>query len=824
MPAYDYTSPRAVRAPSGRGDQSKAVLDLKGLDLTTPVDLLNDGRTPFAKNFRLYAQQSDDRRVAVSSRKGPGFYINPLNEVLENNNTSTAGASVAKVGIINGVHAQPFVATSNNRLTRIDIKVSDSEQASGPLLVSIYDSTAGAYRLLSQSSILSGDIGSNPSYVSARFVDAVKLVSGQEYLIVLSMQDDGKNMYDISTTTSGTPALKSDAGLSQLVPQTYSINFRLYTALDMIDKGAYRYNRDNGENITIVAYGDSLYKVDESTNSLVRILTGLNPNAKEYRFANGDNKIFFVNGYDNLMTWNASDESSAANIVNNPSFDVDTSGWAARSGTTMSRSTTSPNSAPASLSLSAVSGIRGAYYIMAMQRMRRYKVTFWAKGTTATGSVQFASRVNTGSDASPQYVTTIVGSSVKPVTTSWAKYEMYYTPGTDILGLEFQFSSDSGFIDDVSVTDSGFEVITHDNLPIAADVIMHKDQLFVFSANEPNLMRYSYGVGNPEFDPTGKIATPTRERWYYNWPSVNFYNVPGVNVGSPITAVIPFQDALTIFTADKKYVWSGFDRGSYLLREATGVKGCLSRRGATSDENNIYFVAKDGLYSYNGSKDTKISNLVEPLFDACGHKPEITPVSWGGQVRFYMASQGSNVNDTCLIYEKDLQEMEYDTDTFVNRALFYQDADDEQQLIEFSSVAPTAYIAEQGYNSLGAPIDFEYRLNYDSMNAPAQRKRLRRYYPLLQGVDSTFPIQLAMDKDFQDSPRVKDQMLVTNGAKWGEFKWGDGTVFGGNTSFKPKRQSYSGYAHYWQLRVMRKAVNNRVAFIGAQFSYKTKRL
>jgi hypothetical protein len=81
-----------------------------------------------------------------------------------------------------------------------------------------------------------------------------------------------------------------------------------------------------------------------------------------------------------------------------------------------------------------------------------------------------------------------------------------------------------------------------------------------------------------------------------------------------------------------------------------------------------------------------------------------------------------------------------------------------------------------------------------------------------------------MDKDFQDSPRVKDLLMTTNGAKWGEFNWGDGTLYGGDKSFNVRRQSYSGYAYYWQLRVSRRAVNNRVAFIGAQFSYKTKRL
>ena len=81
-----------------------------------------------------------------------------------------------------------------------------------------------------------------------------------------------------------------------------------------------------------------------------------------------------------------------------------------------------------------------------------------------------------------------------------------------------------------------------------------------------------------------------------------------------------------------------------------------------------------------------------------------------------------------------------------------------------------------------------------------------------------------MDKDFQDNPRIKDVLLAVNGSTWGDFKWGDGTTWGGDKSFKHHRQSYPGSAYYWQLRIARKGVNNRVAFIGAQYKYRIKRM
>lgn len=659
-----------------RNETVAMVLDLRGLDLVTPVDLITNGRTPFSKNFRLYAQQSDDRRVAVSSSKGQGFYLNPLNETSVYSNESVTGASTASVSVVSGIHAQPIVATSEDRITRIDVKVANTQAASGPILIQIYSDNDGPANLLAESSLLSGDISGTQGYVTARFINAIKTEIGSTYWFVLRMQDDGINSYDLATTTTGTKAWSSDSGVSGITETLYALNYRIYTAIDAEDKGVYRFNRDNGVNYTLVAYGTTMYIVDESTSSLTSIATGLSASATEYRFANGDNKVFWVNGYDQLKAWN---------------------------------------------------------------------------GTTV-------------------------------------------------------------------------ETITDTELPILADIVMHKDRLFGVVASDLNKLIWSEVPGDPAYDPTGAIPTTADEQWYHAWLSTSFWYIPRPHNGSPITGLVSFQDALTVFTQDKKYIFSGYDLGNFFLREATGSKGALSRRGVVADENRIYFVGNDGFYEYNGSSDEKISALINPLFDACGYKEKITPVIYKNEVRFYMSRGNSPRSDSCVIYNKDLGEMMLDTDTYISRALYYLDADDNQELVEFSSLVPTAYLGEQNYHRLGAPIDFEYRLKYDSMGKPAQKKRYRKYFPLLQGVDSTFNITLAMDKDFEDSPSEKTVLLSTNGATWGNFNWGDGTLYGGDKSFKQHRQSYSGSSYYSQLRVIRKGVNNRVAFIGAQFSYKTKRL
>lgn len=664
-------------------EKMSAVLELRGLDLTTPNDLISDGRTPYAKNFRLYAQQSDDRRVAVSNRKGPGYHTIPLAEALSVENAATTGTSSASFGVEQDIHIQSFTALNSQRVTMVGLRlrqVVPYAGATGPVIVQLYSDNSGKpYSLLGETSIRSSEINNDTfGWIYARFISAPQLTSGQPYHIIVKIQDDGNGTYLLETTTAGTLAKKTSSALANGVVTNYSINHRVYTAPSNVAKGIYRFARDNGANSTLIAFGTNMYTINDVTGGFTSIASGLSASAVEYSFTNGDNAVFWVNGYDTgIKKWN---------------------------GTALS-------------------------------------------------------------------------------------------------------------------------TITDTELPILSEVLMHKDRIFGVTASDPNKLVWSENPGNPAYSPDGVTPTTASQQWYNAWLSTSFWYIPRPHNGSPITKLVSFQDALTVFTQDKKYIFTGYDKGSFYLREATGNKGALSRRGVVSDENRIYFVSDDGLYEYDGSSDKKISGLIAPLFDACPAKRKITPVLWKNQVRFYMASRGSAVNDICLIYDKDMDEMLLDTGTYIDRALYYNDADDDHELVEISSLVAATYYGEVGYSSLGTPIDFEYRLKYDGMGSPMQRKRLKRFYPILQGVDTTFPIQLAMDKDFEDSPRIKEQLLTTSGLLFNGTATFDGTAtFSGGTSFSPKRQSYSGYARYWQLRVIRKAVYNRVAFVGAQFTYKLKRL
>lgn len=835
MPAYDFGSRQQSRAPAAPTLAQFQQLEQLGLDMVSPIDLMKSGRTPYAKNFRLYAQQADDRQVAVSNRKGSGFYMNPLGETKTVQQESTAGASTHVIGkVLNNV-LQKFVAADSNRVTRLDVKLANPGTGRSAIIVELWSDNAGEpYKKLASSSFENGDISDTAGYITARFAQAPKLVSGDTYWIVLRVQDDGADGYTVSTTTNTTLAYVSNTGVSSPAVQTFSINYKLYTTAENAVRGIYRWNRDNGANITIVVIGTTMYYVDESTHMLVSIKTGLSASASYYSFTNADNKLFWVNSYDTLNTWDGTLEATNSNLITNGAFETNITGWAkvaSQASTTVTRTTGQFHGGAASMDIANSGAIMSGYATANLKKNHTYHITYWAKVTNAanvtlkgtTADLSNALTFLTGTEAQ-------IGSTLA-ATTSWQQVDITYTATEDMTYIFFSAANGAAhlYVDDIVIKDTGFGYITDAELEVLSQIVYHKDRLFGVSAANKNKFLWSEAPGNPTAttNPTTGAQTPTTStsQWYNEWKSTSFQYVPRPYIGSPITSLQSFQDSLFIFTQDGKYVFSGYDTGSYTLRESTGFAGAVAPNSVCITKNFMYFIGKDGFWQFDGTNDKKISELVEPLFRGLTSRSQVTVSEWRNQVRFYIQEDGAAQNNACLIYHEGLKELQYDTETWISQSIPYGDADDDDQLIEVSSLVPTMYVAEQQYSHLGMPIDFEYRFNYNALKSPAQKKRIKKFFPLLQGVDSSYPLTVALDRDFQNSPRTKIVQLTVEGGVFGQdHELGDGLEFSSGTSFKQHRLRFSGYGYYWQMRVSRKAVNNRVALVGAQFSYKTKRI
>lgn len=307
---------RKVSQPSvGRKANDMLVDTFLGLDTTTPYTSLKDGQSPFFQNCRLYARNSTDRRVAVGTRKGPGFYTVPINQAIDQQITSTTGASDASCTTSTWL-GQVFTAGVTGRLTRVDVNVKQGTTPTQHLMVAIYSDTAGSPgSLLATSSIVSSTITTSYQYLTARFVEAPSITSGTNYWVVIYMQNGGSGTYNWSSTTSATTAKTSNSSGGTWSTTSYALNFKAYISSSSKQLGAGRYNPVAGTNKTLLAHGTAMYTVNDVTGATTSIATGLSASATNYYFASADDKIYWANGYDTPRYFDGTTVSTLSGAV-----------------------------------------------------------------------------------------------------------------------------------------------------------------------------------------------------------------------------------------------------------------------------------------------------------------------------------------------------------------------------------------------------------------------------------------------------------------------------------------------------------------------------
>lgn len=800
VPRNSSKLPRAFAYPITR-------VDWRGLDMTSPYDGVKNNRSPFGHDFRIYAEESDSRQVAVSSRKGSGTYVPSLNSAVDQQNTGTTGAADKSVGVLTEWKAMKYTAGATGPLNKVELRLKKTTTSSGPIVVKFYTDNAGKPgTLIGESGILNSAISTSYAYVPAHFIEAPAVTSASIYWIVAYIQDDGTNTYSWSSNTSTTLALTSNSTGSAWDTTTYSLNFKAYVCDTATIKGGVRFAPTTSANQTVIPIGTSLYAVTDIGGALTPILTGQSSSATDYHFTYADNKLFWVNGFNDLTTWDGSVASGNSNLVVNGTFEANVTGWVAGTGTTITRDTGAGNfrTGVAGMKLVGSGGNHAvATYPITYEKGKQYTLTMYVKGTASQTVTPRAQGV--------------LGPAVT-LTGGWdlLTYTFIATASTaSTYGVESGTNNATIYVDDVDMRFTGIQTITHTNLPILSNILFHKNLLFGISAADPNKFVWSEAPGND--DGAGAL-------WYNAYLSTSFIYVPTSKASDPLTGMTEFQDNLYFFTRTGKYTLYGSDPGSFLVREAVGKKGAVSQKAIFTDENNIYFAAPDGYYRFNGSKDEIISTVIQNDFASIADLNKVFVTKWKRLIRFYYPSAASSVNDSCHLWHTVYEEMLKDTDTFVSYAIPFTDGDDDDQLVEMSSTAPRATYAEVDYNNHGKAIDFVYYCKNDSMGIPAIRKRLTRFFPLLEGDGGDYPVQIGVDKDMEDETRYVDHDLAQGSARIGEFSVGDGTLIEKVVQFKPKKFRISGYAYYWQVRIKRRAINNRVRFIGYVLAIRTKRL
>lgn len=306
---------RVASPPTARRATEKVIQNFSGLNTTSPYTQMKDSESPYFYNVRLYARNASDRRVAIGTRKGPGFYSVPVGETVDQQQTSTTGASDQSVTTAIW-YGKKFTAGATGRLTKVELNLKTGTNPSQHLMVAIYSDSGGSPgTLLASSSILSSEISGTYAYEVARFIEAPSVTSATSYWIVAYMQTGGSGNYYWSSTTNATTAKTSVNSGGTWSTTSYDLNAKTYVSTDKPLLGGIRYTPSNASAKTVIAVDTAVYSVSDVDGSLTSLKTGLSGSATEYNFAQSNDVLYVVNGVDapqqyDGTTWQALSASS----------------------------------------------------------------------------------------------------------------------------------------------------------------------------------------------------------------------------------------------------------------------------------------------------------------------------------------------------------------------------------------------------------------------------------------------------------------------------------------------------------------------------------
>lgn len=306
---------------------------------------------------------------------------------------------------------------------------------------------------------------------------------------------------------------------------------------------------------------------------------------------------------------------------------------------------------------------------------------------------------------------------------------------------------------------------------------------------------------------------------FTSYTSTNFFYVPSPKSPDHISGWRVFQDNLVIFTHETKHILYGSDLSSFTRKEAIGTKGAVSDEAIAVDRNYIYFMADDKqIYRFNGVEDELLSEKVQPALSAISDVSKVRLHIYNNQLRVYFPSGIDTQSKDMLLLELSNKESNKHLQWFrdTNRAVLgsLEWTQDDNQLIEFSSKCGAMYLGETDDSDLGKGIEFSYWTPYKKYVSGSAKTRIRRFRPYVRPSSTPYILNVGKDVDFLNDPQMTEYLVDAGGAKWGNFVFGDGTVFGAGKQLISDKVAMSGRGNQTQYRFSCNEVDAPVELLG----------
>ena len=241
----------------------------------------------------------------------------------------------------------------------------------------------------------------------------------------------------------------------------------------------------------------------------------------------------------------------------------------------------------------------------------------------------------------------------------------------------------------------------------------------------------------------------------YDKFSTDFYqNFPAIKTGDPLTAMFNLGGVLYFMTRRNKYQMYAQAADSWTQSSTNAQNGTFSQESVVCDLNYAYFASDNGVYVFNGSSETSLTeSSIQNVYDAIPNKEQIVVDLFKNRLYVYYPSTKTGANDRCLVYNINLHVWEsFDTNAFVSATSARQNSS--SRFICGHSKVGMLLLNENtesnDYSDVGQAINFNLETAYQHFGTTSQQKRITKWRPQFATVDNPYTVECGYALDYTD--------------------------------------------------------------------------
>ena len=193
---------------------------------------------------------------------------------------------------------------------------------------------------------------------------------------------------------------------------------------------------------------------------------------------------------------------------------------------------------------------------------------------------------------------------------------------------------------------------------------------------------------------------------------------------------------------------------SWTQSSTNAQNGTFSQESVVCDLNYAYFASDNGVYVFNGSSETSLTeSSIQNVYDAIPNKEQIVVDLFKNRLYVYYPSTKTGANDRCLVYNINLHVWEsFDTNAFVSATSARQNSS--SRFICGHSKIGALLLNENtennDYSDVGQAINFNIETAYQHFGTTSQQKRISKWRPQFATVDNPYTVECGYALDYTD--------------------------------------------------------------------------